>query len=247
MRRFFTEPQNITENIAYIFEDAVHITRVLRMNEGDNVILFDGTGYEYTAVLTKIDSHECTAKIIEKQFSKLEPNVKVTIFQGIPKAGKMESIIQKSIELGAYQIIPTVLDRCIAKFDSEKKQNEKLKRWNKIALEAAKQCGRGIVSSVLPQVNLSEAISKMKTMDIGIMPYELLGHRGESSLKSVLQANDFKSIGILIGPEGGFSDAEALLVKDNGIIPVGLGKRILRTETVATAMLAVIMYEKNEM
>lgn len=247
MRRFFTEPQNINGTCAGIFEDASHITRVLRMEVGDRILLFDGTGWEYTAELTQIDSKQCLAKILDKSYSEQEPDVQVTIFQGIPKSGKMESIIQKSVELGVSTIIPTALDRCVAKLDSGKKEVEKIKRWNKISLEAAKQCGRGKVPEILPSVSFTEAIKQMQRMDLALMPYEVLGHQGECSLKSILQAGEYRRIGILIGPEGGFSDQEAQYAKEKGVHLVGLGKRILRTETVASAMLAMIMYEKNQM
>ena len=247
MRRFFTEPQNIHETSADIFEDAAHITRVLRMEVGDRILLFDGTGWEYTAELTQIDSKQCLAKILDKSYSEQEPAIQITIFQGIPKSGKMESIIQKSVELGASSIVPTALERCVAKLDSGKKEMEKLKRWNKVSLEAAKQCGRGKVPEILSSVSFTEAIKQMQSMDLALMPYEVLGHQGECSLKSVLQTEQYRSIGILIGPEGGFSDQEASYAQEKGIRLVGLGKRILRTETVASAMLAMIMYENNQM
>ncbi len=247
MRRFFTEPHNITGDTARILEDAAHITRVLRMEPDEHVLLFDGSGWEYTAKLTYIDAKECRATILDKSFSEQEPKTMVTIFQGIPKSGKMESIIQKSVELGVSAIVPTSLDRCVAKLEQGKKETEKLKRWNKVALEAAKQCGRGKIPEVLPPLTFSGAIAKMKEMDLALMPYELLGHQGECSLKNILQSKTYQTIGILIGPEGGFSDDEAQKAKDAGLILVGLGKRILRTETVASAMLSIIMYEKNEM
>lgn len=246
MRRFFTEPQNICENSAVILEDAAHITKVLRMEPGEHLLLFDGTGWEYTAELTEIDAKACRVKILEKSYSEQEPQTIVTVFQGIPKSGKMESIIQKSVELGVSAIVPTILDRCVVKLDGGKKEAEKLKRWNKVALEAAKQCGRGKVPKVLPPLTLAEVLLQMQTMELALMPYEILGHQGDRSLKQILQSKHFGSIGILIGPEGGFSDEEAKLADDSSVSLVGLGKRILRTETVASAMLSMIMYENNE-
>lgn len=247
MRRFFTEPQNIVENRATILEDAAHITRVLRMEAGDQILLFDGSGYEYTAVLTELDAKFCQAEILQKTFSEQEPSVRVVIYQGIPKAGKMESIIQKSVELGAYAIVPTATDRCVAKLEHGKKEDDKLKRWNKISMEAAKQCGRGVVPVVHPSVSFTQAIEEMKKLDLALMPYEALGHRGDCSLKEILTKTKASSVGVLIGPEGGFSDEEATYASSAGIHLVGLGKRILRTETVASAMLAMMMYEMGEM
>lgn len=247
MRRFFVEPENIDNNIAHILEDAAHITRVLRMEIGDEVLLFDGSGYEYIAKLTQIDSKECTAEVLESRFSKQEPQCEVIVFQGIPKSGKMESIIQKSVELGVKEIVPVALDRCVAKLEKGKKEAEKLKRWNKISVEAAKQCGRGRIPIVTESVTIDEALRRMMNTDLAIMPYEVLGHDGDKSLKSVLKESNFKTVSVLIGPEGGFADNEAEKAKGAGVKLVGLGKRILRTETVAATMLSIIMYERNEM
>ncbi|MBO5364772.1 MAG: 16S rRNA (uracil(1498)-N(3))-methyltransferase [Clostridia bacterium] len=246
MRRFFTEPENINGNTVRILEDATHITRVLRMEPGDTILVFDGTGYEYTCALTELDSQECQAEILEKNFSEQEPKTKITIFQGLPKSGKMESIIQKSVELGVTSIVPTTTERCVVKLD-QKAKTEKPKRWNKVSMEAAKQCGRGVIPKVETPLSFADAIDRMKNMELALMPYEVLGHAGECSLKSVLQEKSYGEIGILIGPEGGFSDTEAELAQKAGIKLIGLGKRILRTETVAAAITSMIMYEMGEM
>ena len=131
MRRFFTEPQNITENTAAIYEDAAHITKVLRMKSGEQILVFDGTGYEYTCELSSVDKDKCEAKILSSKFSEQEPKVRVTIYQGIPKSGKMESIIQKSVELGVHSIVPVAMDRCVSKLEAGKKQDDKISRWNR--------------------------------------------------------------------------------------------------------------------
>ncbi len=246
MRRFFTEPQNIAENKARIFEDASHITKVLRMNIGDEILIFDGTGYEYTARLTALDKERCEAEITSSQFSNQEAPVKVTIYQGIPKSGKMEGIIQKSVELGVYAIVPVAMDRCVSKLDNGKKELEKIKRWNKVAVEAAKQCGRGILPEVMPPLTFDKALLDAKNSELVLMPYEMLGHMGVSSLKTALKESNAKSVAVIIGPEGGFSDGEADRAKDSGVTLVGLGRRILRTETVSSAILSAIMYEKGE-
>ncbi len=247
MRRFFTEPENIEGTTASIIEDAAHITRVLRMNIGDEVLIFDGTGYEYTARLTEVDKDRCTAEILSSRFSEQEPSVKVTIYQGLPKSSKMEGIIQKSVELGVFSIVPVSMDRCVSKLDGGKKEAEKIKRWNKIATEAAKQCGRGILPTVEESITFDEAIERLKNTQLAIMPYEMLGHMGKANLKTVLKQSDATEIGVLIGTEGGFSDSEAEAAKEAGISMVGLGKRILRTETVSSAILSAIMYEADEM
>lgn len=245
MRRFFTEQKNIIEKKAYIIDDASHITRTLRMLPGDDIIVFDGSGTDYICKLTEVKKDMCVADIISSESSSCEPEIKVIIFQALPKSGKMDGIIQKSVELGVFKIVPVNTARCVARFNDKKRQVEKVGRWNKISLEAAKQCGRGIVPEITEPMEFETAVSEILKSDIAVMPYEVLGHSGDKSLKKVLK-NDFDSIGILIGPEGGFTDAEAMLASERGIKQIGLGKRILRTETVSSAVISMIMYEKNQ-
>ncbi len=247
MRRFFTEPENINKDYAVITEDAPHITRVLRMSVGDEVCVFDGKGREYTCVLEEVDQKCCKARITDVSYSLYEPNVQVTVYQGVPKSGKMEQIIQKAVELGVYAIVPVQMDRCVAKIPSDRKGKEKIDRYQKVSVSAAKQCGRGIIPQIKMPHSFSEVICEMKNFDLALMPYEVLGHEGRCDLKSVLKENKgIKSIGILIGPEGGFSDGEASFAMSEGIKAVGLGRRILRTETVASTLLSAIMYENDE-
>lgn len=247
MRRFFTEPHNINGNKAAIFEDSRHISQVLRMNCGDEILLFDGSGWEYKASLVEIDKKVCYAEILEKNLSLSEPRTEITLFQGLPKAGKMETIVQKAVELGAVKIVPVEMDRCVTKIKNADAGREKALRWNKVSLEAAKQCGRGRTPEVSEPISFETAMCEMKKFDLSVMPYEELGHEGKVGLKEVLQTyKDAKKIAIMVGPEGGFSKDEASLAADSGVCMVGLGKRILRTETVASAVIPVVMYEKNE-
>lgn len=247
MRRFFTEPQNISGDTACIFEDSSHIRKVLRMEAGDEILVFDGSGCEYTAELTVIEKNRCEAKIKEKRFSVSEPKIRVTLFQGLPKTGKMETIIQKAVELGVYEIVPVMMDRCVTRINNQAAGEEKARRWNKVSLEAVKQCGRGIVPKVHEPVSFKEAVLQMRELDLAIMPYEELGHEGRNGLRDVLDSKpQAESFGILVGPEGGFSDAEAGYAAENGLSMIGLGKRILRTETVASALIPIIMFNKNE-
>ena len=245
MRRFFTEPMNICGGEIKIVEDASHITKVLRMSEGDEIIVFDGTGKEYRAKLDLISPKECLASVISEEFSSAEPLVKVSVFQGIPKSGKMETIIQKVVELGAFEIVPVEMERCVVKLDG-KARVEKAKRWNKVSVEAAKQCGRSVIPKVLEPVGYEKALEMMSELDLAVMPYEVLGHEGEKGLKELLKSFNGNSVGVIIGPEGGFSDKEAEIAQNKGIKQIGLGKRILRTETVASAIIPIIMYEKDE-
>ncbi len=247
MRRFFTEPQNISGGIAEIFEDSKHIEKVLRMSCGDRVLVFDGTGAEYIAELVSIGKNLCTARIIEETRSLSEPNVKITLFQGLPKSGKMETIIQKSVELGVFEIVPVMMDRCVTRIANKSAGEEKAKRWNKVSVEAVKQCGRGLIPKVHEPVSFETAVEMMKNLQLPLMPYEVLGHEGQRGLKDLLTNKpDATEFGILVGPEGGFSDEEADLAIKNGIKAIGLGRRILRTETVSGALIPMIMYDKNE-
>ncbi|MBE7031737.1 MAG: 16S rRNA (uracil(1498)-N(3))-methyltransferase [Ruminococcaceae bacterium] len=248
MRRFFTEPQNISGNTANIFEDSKHIEKVLRMKCGDEILIFDGTGYEYTARLTAIEKNLCKAEILKKEISLSEPKTKITLFQGLPKSGKMELIVQKAVELGVMRVVPVMMERCVTKIANAAAGAEKAKRWNKVSVEAAKQCGRGLVPEVLAPVTFEKAIEMLAGIQLPLMPYEVLGHEGRCDLKGVLGDNpDATEFGILVGPEGGFSDEEAAFAIEHGIRAVGLGKRILRTETVASALIPVIMYDRGEL
>lgn len=247
MRRFFTEPQSISGGIAEIFEDSRHIEKVLRMSCGDNIIVFDGSGMEYTAELISIEKNFCKAKILETNKSLSEPETKITLFQGLPKSGKMETIIQKAVELGVYEIVPVIMERCVTKIANQEAGIEKAKRWNKISLEAVKQCGRGLIPKVLAPVSFDKAVEKLCNMQMPLMPYEVLGHEGQRGLKDLLERNPQTSeFGILVGPEGGFADSEAEYAIQKGIKAIGLGRRILRTETVASALIPMIMFDRNE-
>lgn len=247
MRRFFTEPENIKNGIAEIYEDSRHIEKVLRMNCGDRILVFDGSGTEYVARLIAIEKQVCRAEIESSSISLAEPKVHITLFQGLPKSGKMETIIQKAVELGVYEIVPVMMDRCVTRINDQKAGEEKAKRWNKVSVEAAKQCGRGRIPKVLPPVSFGEAVSRMLEMDLPLMPYEKLGHEGDIGLKGVLEStNEIKTVGIMVGPEGGFADSEAEDATSKGVKAVGLGKRILRTETVASALIPVIMFYMDE-
>lgn len=248
MRRFFTEPQNIRGDTAVLQEDAAHITRVLRMSPGDMICIFDGTGTEYTARLESLDQACCTARIVSRSQAVSEPDIQVTLYQGLPKAGKMEQIIQKAVELGVHAVVPVQTARCVARLSADRRGLEKISRYQKVAVAAAKQCGRGILPQILPPVSFAEAVSAMAACDLALMPYEGLGHEGQHNLKAVLGAHpDAGTIGVLIGPEGGFSDQEVQAAQAVGLHLVGLGPRILRTETAGSTMLSVIMYEKNEL
>ena len=242
MPRFFVERENISENtIAITNTDVAHITRVLRMNIGDSLIICDGMGNDYEAEISQINENSIECEIISKTKSDTEPCVKVTLFQCLLKASKMEYIIQKTTELGISKIVPCASMRCVVKLDGKKAEAKKQERWQKIAVEAAKQCGRGIIPEVAMPLTLNDAFQCAKDFDLFFVPYEC---EEQTNIKSVLTSvNEPKNVAFIIGPEGGFDPSEIDMIKASGIKTVTLGKRILRTETAGEAVLAMTMYE----
>ena len=238
MRRFFAENIDTTgDRVVLCGDEARHIAVVLRMRAGDRVLLIDGEGRECLSEIIACGEDRVELCVIERRASSAEPAVGVTLFQCLPKQGKMEVIIQKCVELGIHEIVPTVSRRCIVKIDGK---DNKLTRWNKVAQEAAKQCGRAFVPAVASPMRLDEI--NFEGFDIVLLAYE---NESELTLKKVLRGLDKipGSIAIVIGPEGGFEPVEAERIVNNGGVSVSLGKRILRTETAGMAMLAQIMYE----
>lgn len=240
MRRFFAEKLDIESGVVRLTGDeARHIGCVLRMKAGDEVLLINGEGGQSKARITELTGEFVELEIIEKSVCLADPDVHVTLFQCLPKQGKMEVIIQKCVELGVWSIVPTVSKRCIVKLDGK---DNKLIRWNKVSAEAAKQCGRAYVPEVASPVTLSKA--PLEAFDLVLIAYE---NEDRNALKAVLRAHsEAERIAVIIGPEGGFEPAEVEACVGMGAIPVSLGKRILRTETAGMAALAQIMYELDQ-
>jgi len=242
MNRFFVGPSDIGTDTIEITDrnDIKHISKVLRLRAGDELEISDSVKFEYAAKIISANQSSILLKILDKQGFAREPEIKVTLYQGLPKLGKMDSIIQKSVELGVHSIVPVFTARSVVmeKQDFEKK----LKRWNKISAEAVKQCKRGVVPEVRDVTNFNEMISELNRYDLALLPYE---DEENTSIKNALKdlKNPVKKIALIIGPEGGFSKDEARMVVDGGGVSVSLGKTILRTETAGPAALAMIMYE----
>lgn len=244
MPRFFIKENQIQNNkITIIGEDVNHIKNVIRKQIGDIIeICNQDNEQSYKCEIEKIEEKQITTKIIE-ELKAQESNIKVDIFQGLPKAEKMELIIQKSVELGANAIIPVNMKRCVVKLDS-KSEEKKIERWQKISESAAKQCGRNNIPEVKHLVNIKDICNKIKDYDAMIVAYE---NEKENTLKQELTKLKNKQknlkIGIVIGPEGGLEENDVKLLKESGAKIITLGLRILRTETVALNMLSIIMYE----
>ena len=222
-------------------DDIHHMMKVLRLNEGDEIDISDGDQWEYKAVIKKLDSCQCEAEITDKQKFTREPEVKITLFQGIPKQGKMETIVQKSVELGVWKIVPVFMDRTVVV--DKGNFNKKIQRWQKISSEAVKQCRRGIIPEVCEAVMSENITDNFSGFDLVLFPYE---NEERQTVKDVLRAyaeKDVKSVAVIIGPEGGFSDDEAVRIVKAGGKSVSLGKTVLRTETAGIAAVSMIMYE----
>lgn len=220
--------------------DIRHLSKVLRLKEGDEVDVSDSMEWEYRAEIISIAEEEVILVILDKQKFAREPELLVTIFQGIPKAGKMETIIQKCVELGVHAIVPVFMERTVV----VEKGNfgKKLDRWQKISDEAVKQCKRGTVPEVESQLRFDDMIERLGAFDLVLFPYE---NEDDYSIKDCLRGLEVKpkTIAVIIGPEGGFSEKEADALDQAGAVRVTLGKTILRTETAGMAALAMTMYE----
>lgn len=243
MHKFFTPKENFINSEAKILGDDVkHLYKVLRLNEGDEVILNNCDGEEFLSIIKSISKQEVILEIKEKLLINNESRVKIYLFQGLPKAQKMDLIVQKGTELGVTEFIPTITDRVDIKLKGDFK---KLDRLNRIALEAAKQSKRTIVPKVVEPINFEEALEKLKVMDLIIVPYENAEDFGVKTLFRKLgdKANNIEKVGIIIGPEGGFETFEIDKLKDNGAYIVTLGNRILRTETAGFVTASLVNYE----
>lgn len=245
MPKFFVKTSQIKEENIYINgTDFNHISNVLRLKVGEHITIGNmATGENYLCEILKFDKEKVTTKIIEKLKEQKEIKLEIHILQGIPKSDKMELIIQKSVELGVSKIIPIQMDRSIVKL-KEKDEKKKNERWNKIAESAAKQCERDII----PEVSMSIKTDNIETIkndyDIIIVAYEKEENNTiKDVLKEIKKKNKLAKIAIIIGPEGGISDREIHLLKNMDAKIVTIGKRILRTETVALAISSMIVYE----
>lgn len=243
MYRFFVEPSQIEgKRVVITGSDFNHIKNVLRMKIGEEIAVSNGNdNREYRCGIEEYTDAEviCTLRFIKEDGVELPS--KIYLFQGLPKADKMELVIQKAIELGAYEVIPVAAKRCIVKLD-EKKAAAKVSRWQGIAEAAAKQSKRGVIPSVHDVMSMQEAIVYAKNMDIKLIPYELAEDM-QHTRELVESVTPGKSIAVFIGPEGGFEQSEIEAAFQAGIEPVTLGRRILRTETAGLTVLSWLMYQ----
>lgn len=243
MPKFFITKEQIENNTVTLFgDDARHISYSLRMAVGEHITVSDEFGMEYDCVLERFSEREVGARICTSRRSLAEPEVRVILYQALPKGEKLDLIIQKSVECGVCRITPFESERCIAK---SKNDNEarKTERRNKIALEAAKQSGRGIVPVVTQTVTFEQMLKEASACDAAVFCYEGEGTEPIGRILKDLRDKGVDSIAVIVGSEGGFSPAEAERAKGIGCVSAGLGKRILRAETAAIFALSCIVYE----
>ncbi len=243
MPKFFVNGESINDHTVILSGDnARHIGNVLRGKTGDVITVCDGQGRDYECEITDISKSEVTARIVDIFSNENEPDLKITLYQALPKSDKMELVIQKCIEIGVDRIVPVNTEHTVVKLNG--KENKKLARWSKIAEAAAKQCGRGKIPNVDGVMDFRAAIDDALSLDGAIIPYEK--EKG-NTLKSYVKSFKGKSIGIFIGPEGGFSDAEIEYALSKGVVSVTLGKRILRTETAGLVASVILLYELEDL
>jgi 16S rRNA (uracil1498-N3)-methyltransferase len=241
MSTFYIKNNQVKGNeIQIIGDDVNHIKNVLRYKKGDIIDICSEDGTIFTGEILLLNDKEITVVITDMNRT-IESKLNITLFQALPKSDKMDLIIQKCTELGVNEIVPIITDRVIVKLDKVAEE-KKVARWNKIALEASKQCGRQRVPSVNDVHNLKNLIEKISKYDIVLVAYE--GEKN-NSLKQVLKSktSEWKNIAILIGPEGGLSENDLKQLDFNNTTKISLGPRILRTETAGFMMLAILMYE----
>jgi len=242
----FRIPKDLnTDSLEILGKEAHHIANVLRLKEGTTVGLFDGFGYKAIGSILSVTSDRVLVELTNDRVANTEPPVEITLYQALPKKDKLELIIQKATELGVTNIVPIITKRTIVNIDGEKSK-KKVERWNKIAQEACKQSGRAYVPQISEPISFKNVFCDLKT-ELNLMPYEA---ETEKSLKQVLKSYTVsipRSIGIFIGPEGGWDKEEVSMAVDKGIIPVTLGPRILRTETASLAVLTLVLYELGDL
>ena len=246
MYHFFVEPSQIQGNkIIITGKDVNHIKNVLRMKPGEEIAVSNGLdGKEYHCGIAEWYEDRIVCDLFFVKGEGVELASKIYLFQGLPKADKMELIIQKAVELGVYEIIPVASKRAVVKLDA-KKAESKLIRWQAIAEAAAKQSKRGIIPKIKEVMSFQEAVAYSSCAQVKIIPYELA--QGMERTKEIISGiRPGEPVAVFIGPEGGFAEEEIEMAMQAGIEPVTLGRRILRTETAGMAVLSVIMYHLEQ-
>lgn len=242
MYHFYVENSSVfSDQIHITGADVNHMKNVLRMRQGEKIIICNGQGKDYYCIIDRIEDQLVVAAIENIKETDSELATKIYLFQGLPKKDKMEMIIQKAVELGVCEIIPVITRRTIVKFEDSKKEQKKMERWQAIAESAAKQSGRGYVPKIAEPVKFHDALKKAAQLEVNLIPYEA-ADGVDAARKYINGLKEVGSIGVFIGPEGGFEQDEVIDAKAAGAHIISLGKRILRTETAGLAMLSILMF-----
>ena len=242
MARFFVEAGEISdETVVLTGENAQH-AKVLRLKPGEEVLVCDGQGTECRCTVDSVSAGEVYLNVLERRVSAAEASVRVSVYMAFPKADKLEHVIQKATELGAYEIVAFPSARCISKPD-EKSLKKKLERWQKIAASAAEQSGRGLIPEVIVLNSFTAALDRAAKADLPLMFYE---NEHATTLRMALESCSFQTVSLLTGPEGGLEEKEVEQARDAGLRVCTLGSRILRCETAPLCALSAVMYASGE-
>ena len=242
MTRFFIPPEEMQPDFLVLTGENAQHAKVLRLKEGEEVLVCDGQGSEALCVISDVSPGQISLVVKKRQTSESEAAVRVSVYMAFPKADKLEHVIQKATELGAYEIVAFPSARCVSRPD-EKSLKKKLERWQKIAASAAEQSGRGRIPQVITLGSYAEALKRAAEADLPILFYE---NEHATTLKMALEAGEYRSVAILSGPEGGLEEAEVDKARDAGLKICTLGRRILRCETAPLCGLSAVMYASGE-
>ena len=241
MPRFFVDGPPEDGMLVLRGEDAHHAGRVLRLRPGEAVTLCDGRGTDYDCTVETVEKDAVACRVLDSHPADTEPKQRLTLCMALPKGDKMEFIVQKAVELGASEIVPYLSKNCVSR---PGKTDKKVERWRKIASEAAKQCGRGVLPAVHEVLPVAEAFARAAQSETALFLYE---NENKTGLRDALAAGLGKTVSLMVGPEGGFTPAEAEAAKAAGLVSVWLGTRILRCETAPVAALAAVLYAGGNM
>jgi 16S rRNA (uracil1498-N3)-methyltransferase len=246
MNRFYVDKREIDgKRVKMRGEDVKHITKVLRLGVGDKIIICDGGNTDYDGEIQKVVKDEIFIGLSRARPSGTEAPVDIVLFQSIPKSTKMDFIIQKGTELGIKRFVPVSTARTVVRLEGDRDVQKKVNRWQRIALEAAKQSRRGIVPEVEQPVSFSEALSMMEGFDLAVLPY--VGEQSYTLRSIPCEDHKVKSIGVFVGPEGGFEEEEVEMARERGIYTIKMGPRILRTETAGMVLTSMLMYRFGDL
>ena len=242
MARFFVTPEEMNADSLVLTGANAEHAKVLRLKPGEEVLICDGDGNECRCAVERMDAREVELTVLERMESINEASVRVSIYMAFPKADKLEHVIQKATELGAYEIIAFPTSRCVSRPD-DKSLSKKLERWQKIAASAAEQSGRGRIPRVLTLPSYKAALERASKCDKALLFYE---NEQSTTLRMALQSGAYETVSLLTGPEGGLEEREVEQAQNAGLQVCTLGKRILRCETAPLCALSAVMYDSGE-